>query len=176
MSFRRSISWTAALRDLRTDRAQISLNERRAHNRREAFIKIAIDRARLATRSSPFFVAGRYDRRAIMCTALATAKARRTITGDAWKLCLSAALKGTWQVAKIARLSALRHQPDDASLIQEPLLRSVSATLGGRISQLGRGSVAFVPSQPPYSPVHQHHGRTKPLLPRAPFGTPPVSC
>ncbi|WP_132251551.1 hypothetical protein [Methylobacterium segetis] len=104
MPLRRSISWNAALRDLRADRMQVSAEARRAHCRREVFAKLAANRARQELRARPLVVAGRYDRRAIM--AAAVAQARREATGDAWASCLSAALTGVWQVAKVARRAA----------------------------------------------------------------------
>lgn len=62
------------------------------------------DRAALLAR--PLIAAGAFDRSAIMATACAAAKARQSLTGETWGACLSAALKGTWQVAKAARLAA----------------------------------------------------------------------
>jgi len=176
MSFCRSISWTAALRDLRADRAQITFDQRRARLRCETFIKIAVDRARLAIRASPLVVIGHYDRRAIMCTALATARARQTVTGDLWRLCLSAALKGTWQVAKAARFSAMFNQQDVNPETPEPLQRSVGTRQDREISQRRNSSRETLPSQPPCSLSHLPHGRPTPPLTRALDGTLPVSC
>ena len=98
----RSLSWSAALADLHRDRVPVTKPERRAHNRREAFANAAAQRAH----ASVLVVAGRYDRAAIMRAAIAAAKARRSVTGEAWGVCLSAALKGTWAVARAARLRA----------------------------------------------------------------------
>lgn len=103
MSNRRSISWTSALRDMRADRLQVSPEVRRAHCRREAFAKLAAARAGRELRSRPLVVSGQYDRRAIMAAAIAAAQARREVTGEAWGVCLSAALKGVWTVAKSSR-------------------------------------------------------------------------
>src|SRR4051794_25838894 len=100
MSFRRSLSWSAALQGLRADRAKISSEERRAYSRREIFAKIAADRARASAHARPLALSSGYDRSAIMSAAIASAKARRTVTGEPWNICLSAALKGTWQAAK----------------------------------------------------------------------------
>ncbi|GEP07395.1 hypothetical protein [Methylobacterium oxalidis] len=104
MSASRQISWTAALREFRADRAVIAPGAARARAAAEGFAKIAANRARRS--SSTFVVAGRYDRRAIMSAAVAAAQGRRAVTGEAWTDCLSAALKGTWAVAKAARLAA----------------------------------------------------------------------
>ena len=102
MSFTRTLSWSAALTALHADRVLVAKPERRAHNRREAFSHAAAQRAR----ASVLIVAGRYDLAAIMRAAIVAAKARREVTGEAWGVCLSAALKGTWAVARAARLRA----------------------------------------------------------------------
>ena len=62
------------------------------------------DRAALLGR--PLAVAGTFDRSAIMETACAAAKDRQVITGETWGVCLSAALTGTWALARAARLAA----------------------------------------------------------------------
>lgn len=104
MSSRRSISWSSATQALRADRA--STSGLHAHLAAKGFAKIAADRARLSARTAPLVVAGKFDRSAIMRAAIAAAQSRRAVTGEAWGVCLSAALKGTWQVAKAARLAA----------------------------------------------------------------------
>ena len=103
MSHRRQISWSSAVQTLRADRA--SNAGLQAHLAAKGFAKIAADRARISARTAPFVVAGQYDRRAIMKAAIVAAQARKAVTGEAWSVCLSAALKGTWQVAKAARLA-----------------------------------------------------------------------
>ena len=90
MASTRTISWQSALAALHADRAPVTVAERRAHNRREAFANAA----------------AQHDRAAIMRAAIVAAQARREVTGEAWGICLSAALKGTWAVAKAARLRA----------------------------------------------------------------------
>ncbi|MEZ0251743.1 MAG: hypothetical protein ACAH20_12450 [Methylobacteriaceae bacterium] len=85
---------------------QVSPEARRAYCRREVFAKLAANRARQGAQSRPLVVAGQYDRRAIMAAAVVAAQARRGITGEAWTVCLSAALKGVWQVAKATRRAA----------------------------------------------------------------------
>ena len=100
MSFTRTLSWSDALLRLHADRVPVTKPERRANTRREAFAHAAAQRAR----ASILVVAGRYDRAAIMRAAIVAAKARRAVTGETWGVCLSAALKGTWAVAKAARL------------------------------------------------------------------------
>lgn len=103
MTHRRQISWSSAVQALRTDRA--SNTGLRAHLTAKDFAKIAADRARLLARTTPLVVAGKSDRSAIMNAAIVAAQARRSVTGEAWGVCLSAALKGTWAVAKSARLA-----------------------------------------------------------------------
>ncbi|WP_350371900.1 hypothetical protein [Methylobacterium oxalidis] len=107
MSSIRSLSWAAALQALRADRVQLSSEQRRAHASREGFTKIAAKRANMIARVTPFYSAGKYNRSAIMSAAIEGARARRMVTGEAWNICLSAALKGTWQVAKAARALAV---------------------------------------------------------------------
>ena len=106
----RFVSWSAAIRDIRADRIQLAPSERVARSRQQAFQKVAFLRAQATARIRPFVVAGAYDRRAIMCSAVAAAKARRAVTGDTWRVCLSAALKGTWRAAKATRLLGGWHE------------------------------------------------------------------
>ena len=47
---------------------------------------------------------GTFDRSAIMRAAIRTAQARMEVTGDAWGVCMSYALKGAWAAAKASRL------------------------------------------------------------------------
>ena len=47
---------------------------------------------------------GTFDRSAIMRAAIRTAQARMEVTGDAWGVCMSFALKGAWAAAKSSRL------------------------------------------------------------------------
>ena len=103
MTHRRQLSWSSAVQALRSDRAPVA--GFRAHLAAKGFAKLAADRARLSARTAPFVVAGQYDRSAIMKAAIVAAQARKAVTGEAWGICLSAALKGTWQVAKAARLA-----------------------------------------------------------------------
>lgn len=134
MSLRRSISWSSALLSLRADRAQISPTERGAALAANGFAKLAAVRAQASTRSNPLFVAGAYSRRAIMSVAIVSAKARRSVTGEPWNICLSAALKGTWQAAKTARRLAHyleQHEAHrDGNAQSRSVARSMSAAEG----------------------------------------------
>ena len=176
MSYYRSISWSAAVRELRVDRVQMTSDERRRLLRRETFIKIAVERARLGMRTSPVVVMGRYDRRAIMCTALATAKARHAGTGEPWRLCLSDALKGTWLVAKGARLSAIPHQHKVPPWISKPLQRSVGTTQISKTPYRRPVLHEASRSQALCSLPRRLYRKPAPPLLSAPVSTPPVSC
>lgn len=96
MSLRRSISWNAALRDLRGDRAKVPAGFLGARARVEGF----------ARWRRPLVVAGAYDRAAIMAAAAAAAKAHQERYGSTWGEAMSIALRATWQVAKAARRTA----------------------------------------------------------------------
>lgn len=100
MASRRSISWFCALQSLRADREQTSPGERRIRLQAAAFAKLAFHRAQAAASVCPMVVSGAYDRQAIMRLAAVAAKARRTATGETWRICISAALQGTWAAAK----------------------------------------------------------------------------
>lgn len=103
MAYRRSISWSYALQGLRADRDQISKAGRRAALAASAFAKLAFRRAQALDRVAPLVVCGTYNRTAIMGAATRAAKARCAVTGEAWRVCVSAALCGVWQAAKAAR-------------------------------------------------------------------------
>lgn len=102
MSATRTLHWSMAMRDLDAGRRAFKPGERTTIVRAAAFAKMAADRARTG---APLVVAGSYDRRAIMAAAVKAAQARRLVSGEPWGVCLSAALKGVWQVAKTSRLA-----------------------------------------------------------------------
>ena len=104
MTVRRQISWTSALRDMRNDRVQVAPGQLGAKLRANAYAKFTADRLRAAR--PVLVVAGKFDRSAIMKAAIQQAQSRRAVTGEAWGVCLSAALRGVWSVAKGARLAA----------------------------------------------------------------------
>lgn len=105
----RFISWAAAIRDIRADRIHLAPGDRQAALRQRTFADLAFRRALTSARVCPLLVSGVYDRKAIMRLAVAAAKARRVVTGEGWHICISAALQGTWQAAKAARLTAGLH-------------------------------------------------------------------
>jgi hypothetical protein len=96
MSFRRTISWTAATRDMRNDRVQLPAGFLSARGLIECFVK---------TRR-PLVVVGKFDRAAIMAHAAAAAKGHQERTGSTWVAAMSVSLKAVWQVAKAAHRAA----------------------------------------------------------------------
>jgi len=102
----RLISWTAAIRDIRADRIHFAPGDRQAALRQRTFADLAFQRAQASARHCPLLASGGFDRSSIMRLAVAAAKARRAVTGEGWRICVSAALQGTWRAAKAARLTA----------------------------------------------------------------------
>lgn len=98
MAVQRRISWNAALRDMRSDRAPVvpglvsarSLIQALARHRRTRFVTPA----------------DAFDRAAIMAAAVEAAKAHQERTGEAWGPSMSVGLKAAWQTARIARAAA----------------------------------------------------------------------
>jgi hypothetical protein len=91
---------------MRADRIHFAPGNRQAALRQRTFADLAFRRAQASARFCPLLVSGAFDRRAIMRLAMAAAKARRAVTDEGWRICVSAALQGTWQAAKSARLMA----------------------------------------------------------------------
>ena len=89
---------------MRTDRVQVAPGQLGAKLRANAYPKFTADRLRAT--SPVLVVGGKFDRSAIMKAAIQQAQSRRAVTGEAWGVCLSAALRGVWSVAKAARLAA----------------------------------------------------------------------
>ncbi|WP_345822917.1 hypothetical protein ABC766_32080 (plasmid) [Methylobacterium fujisawaense] len=94
MSLQRRISWTAALRDMRGDRATIQTGLLAA----KASVSLTV---RLTRR--PLVSAGKFDRSAIMQAAAKAARAHRERFGCTWGEAMSVALKAAWGAAKLAR-------------------------------------------------------------------------
>lgn len=99
MAANRSISWNAALRDLRSDRMAIPAGLAGARALAQTYSR---------TRQLPLVVAGQFDRSAIMQVAILAAKNHQTRYGSTWAEALSVSLKAVWQIAKAAR-SARAH-------------------------------------------------------------------
>ncbi|MCJ2059833.1 hypothetical protein MKL09_25295 [Methylobacterium sp. J-048] len=94
MSNRRSLSWSAALRDVRADRTKVPAGLLSATAR--------IDFTVRATRR-PLYVAGRFDRAAIMSAAAKAAHAHQERFGGTWAEAMSVCLTAAWCAAKLAR-------------------------------------------------------------------------
>ncbi|GJE29548.1 hypothetical protein [Methylobacterium organophilum] len=103
MSSTRTLSWNAALRDMRRDPAADAA-ARRVHLRREAFANAAFQSIRRDRAQRPLVVAGKFDRSAIMAAAVRIAKLNQSVTGATWAAAMASALKGAWKAAKEARL------------------------------------------------------------------------
>lgn len=97
MALNRSISWTAATRDMRNDRAAIPAGFLDARGMVECYVR---------TRR-PLVVAGKYDRAAIMAHAATAAKLHQERTGSTWGEAMSLCLRAAWQVSKGAHRAAV---------------------------------------------------------------------
>lgn len=96
MSCRRSLSWSAATRDMRDDRTKLPAGFLSARGLIECYVR---------TRR-PLVVAGKFDRTAIMAHAAAAAKLHQERTGSTWGAAMSVSLKAAWQVARAAHRAA----------------------------------------------------------------------
>lgn len=103
MSARRSLSWTAALRDMRADR--IGLEERRAIFAAQHAAKIEAMQARRGTAARLWTADGGFDRRAIMAAAVADARCivNGALAGGCWRKAMSRALTEAWNAARAAK-------------------------------------------------------------------------
>ena len=101
MTYRRQLSWSTAMRDLRRDRAAPSaVNALFAASMRRAR---ALETRRLV-QSRPLVVNGVLDRSAIMSAAIAEAKVQRSRGSSAsWPKLMASALRFTWSRAKAQR-------------------------------------------------------------------------
>lgn len=94
MPLQRRISWNAALRDIRDDRAKIPAGLLAA----KASISLTVRYDR-----RPLVIAGKFDRSAIMRAAAKAAHLHQTRYGCSWADAMSVALKAAWGAAKLAR-------------------------------------------------------------------------
>lgn len=94
MSALRSISWSAALRDLRSDRMVVPAGLAGTRAMAQTYTR---------TRKLPLVIAGQFNRSAIMQVAALAAKDHQRLYGSTWAEALSVSLKATWQLAKAAR-------------------------------------------------------------------------
>lgn len=106
MALFRKIDWNSAMRDMRKDRA--------APNAPDRFSERALEIARLERLAKEaaarlLFVAGSYDRSAIMKAAIARARVDRAKGNKApWSQLVGAALKSTWFHVRCQRALASR--------------------------------------------------------------------
>lgn len=101
MTYRRQLSWSTSMPDLRRDRAAPSaVNALFAASMQRAR---ALDARRLV-RSRPLVVSGVFDRSAIMSAAIAEAKVQRSSGSPAsWPQLMASALRFTWSRARAQR-------------------------------------------------------------------------
>ena len=90
----------------RSPDARLTADARRAVITAKAAVVASTESAkRFACTTTPLVNRdGTFDRSAIMRAAIRTAQARMEVTGDAWGVCMSYALKGAWAAAKASRL------------------------------------------------------------------------
>jgi len=104
MALHRKIDWNIAMRDMRANRS--------APVNPGLLASASIERARLdrlykEAAARPFFVAGSYDRSAIMTAAIALARLQRAKGNkSSWAQLLAFALKFAWSCAKTQRAMA----------------------------------------------------------------------
>lgn len=98
MSLRRRVSWNAALRDIRDDRARGPAGQLAA----KASINLTVRYDR-----RPLVVARKFDRSAIMRAAAKAAHRHQARFGCCWANAMSVALKAAWGAAKLARHMAV---------------------------------------------------------------------
>ncbi|KNY19130.1 hypothetical protein [Methylobacterium sp. ARG-1] len=90
----RRLSWVAALRDIRDDRAKIPPGLLAA----KASINLTVRYGR-----RPLFAAGKFDRSSIMHAAAKAARLHQARYSCTWAEAMSVALKAAWGAAKLAR-------------------------------------------------------------------------
>ena len=80
---------------------RLTADTRRAFTTMRAAVVAATESAKRFARTEPLVSGdGSFDRSAIMRAAISSARARVEVTGDAWGVCMSYALKGAWAAAK----------------------------------------------------------------------------
>lgn len=103
MALSRKIDWTAAMHDLRSDRAKPIAPAFLASRS----LQIArLDRLAHETTARPLVVAGSYARSTVMTAALAQARVQRAKGSKApWQQLVGAALRFAWARARAARIA-----------------------------------------------------------------------
>ena len=88
----------------RSPDARLTADTRRVFITSRAAIVAATESAKRFARTEALVRRdGTFDRSTIMRAAIRTAQARMEVTGDAWGVCMSYALKGAWAAAKASR-------------------------------------------------------------------------
>ncbi len=102
MALSRKIDWTAAMRDMRSDRAKPAPGFLASRSLAMAHL----DRLARDAAATPFVAAGSYDRSAIMTAALAQARAQRAKGSKApWSQLVGAALRFVCPRARAVRIA-----------------------------------------------------------------------
>ncbi|MCJ2073430.1 hypothetical protein MKK75_32385, partial [Methylobacterium sp. J-030] len=88
----RSISWNAALRDIRSDRTVVPVGFLSARARCQGFAEV---------RHRPLVVAGQFNRAAVMAAAVSAAKAHQEHHVGTWQAAMSVCLKASLQGSRM---------------------------------------------------------------------------
>lgn len=95
MPIQRRLSWNAALRDMRCDRARVAAGVVSARS-----LILGLTCIHRISLISPD---GTFNRAALMAIAVQAATAHQLRTGAAWSISMSVGLTAAWQAAKAAR-------------------------------------------------------------------------
>ena len=96
MPFTRSLFWASAVRALKADRMIVPPGLASARAMAKVYSK---------NREFSFVLNGQYNRSAVMKTASLAARHHQKRCGCSWHEAMGVALKATWQLAKVAKLS-----------------------------------------------------------------------
>jgi hypothetical protein len=151
---RRTLPWSAALRDIHSDRIHFAPGERRRLLREQGFADLAFRRASQGVNSRSLLSGNSFDRRVIMLLAIESARARREVTGEPWRVCLSSALRGTWKAAKLvkasmgARQKTLTAEANPAAAAAAPATQHAGAGEGTLATHFARSISGALPLPP----------------------------
>lgn len=102
----RSFSWSAALRDVRADRAPVVVGLLAARGLAASYARsrnLPLNITIRSGRGEAFAVSHKYDRAAIMTVATLAARDHQKRHGGTWAAAMAVCLKAAWQSAKLAR-------------------------------------------------------------------------
>lgn len=151
---RRTLPWSTALRDIHSDRIHFAPGERRRLLREQGFADLAFRRASQGVNCERLLAGKSFDRRVIMLLAIESARARREVTGEPWRVCLSSAMRGTWKAAKLvkaameARQKTLTAKADHAAAAAAPATPHAGAGEGTLITHFDRPMSGALPLSP----------------------------